>query len=203
MKGYYFITDDRLSIGGTASDVEKAVAAGVGVIQYRNKSAGTRVLYDEARVIRDLCTGTRSRFIINDRIDIALAVDADGVHIGQDDMPYGLARKLIGRGKIIGVTVHNAGEALEAEMMGADYLGVSPVFVTATKPDAGGACGVEILWEIRRVCKIPIVAIGGIDISNVDRVIEAGADMVCAISAVVAKPDVFAEIEKFQRKYGL
>lgn len=203
MKGYYFITDDRLSIGGTASDVEKAVAAGVGVIQYRNKSAGTRVLYDEARVIRDLCTGTRSRFIINDRIDIALAVDADGVHIGQDDMPYGLARKLIGRGKIIGVTVHNAGEALEAEMMGADYLGVSPVFVTATKPDAGGACGVEILREIRRVCKIPIVAIGGIDISNVDRVIEAGADMVCAISAVVAKPDVFAEIEKFQRKYGL
>jgi thiamine-phosphate pyrophosphorylase len=203
MKGYYFITDDRLSIGGTASDVEKAVAAGVGVIQYRNKSAGTRVLYDEARVIRDLCTGTRSRFIINDRIDIALAVDADGVHIGQDDMPYGLARKLIGRGKIIGVTVHNAGEALEAEMMGADYLGVSPVFVTATKPDAGGACGIEIIREIRRVCKIPIVAIGGIDISNVDRVIEAGADMVCAISAVVAKPDVFAEIEKFQRKYGL
>jgi thiamine-phosphate pyrophosphorylase len=203
MKGYYFITDDLLSIGGTASDVEKAVAAGVGVIQYRNKSAGTRVLYDEARLMRDLCAGTRSRFIVNDRIDIALAVDADGVHIGQDDMPYGLARKLIGRGKIIGVTVHNAGEALEAEMMGADYLGVSPVFVTTTKPDAGVACGVELLREIRRACKIPIVAIGGIDITNVERVIEAGADMVCAISAVVTKPDVFAEIEKFQRKYGL
>jgi thiamine-phosphate pyrophosphorylase len=203
VKGYYFITDDRLSAGGIMSDVEKAIAAGAAIIQYRNKSACTRILYDEARVIRQLCADTSSRLIINDRIDVAMAVDADGVHIGQDDMPYDLARKLIGKKKMIGVTVHNVAEALEAQIMGADYLGVSPVFATATKTDAGGACGIETVEAIRLACKIPVVAIGGIDLSNADRVIKAGADMVCAISAVITKPDVYAEIMKFQRKYGL
>lgn len=203
MKGYYFITDEALSAAGIMSDVEKAVAAGVAVVQYRNKTADTRRLYDEARRIRALCAGTGTRLVINDRIDIALAVDADGVHIGNEDMPYGEARRILGAGTIIGVTVHDVAEAVAAAGAGADYLGVSPIYATGTKADAGAPCGVETLAAIRRACAIPLVAIGGIGIDNVEEVIRAGADMVCAISAVVVKPDVTGEIVRFQRKFGL
>ncbi len=200
MKGYYFITDERFSAAGILSDVDRAVAAGTRIIQYRNKTADTRRLYDEALRIKNICAGSGSRLIINDRIDIALAVDADGVHIGDEDMPLAAARRILGAKKIVGVTVHNVDEAREAEARGADYLGVSPIFFTATKADAGAACGVETLAAIRRACRLPLAAIGGIDLSNVDAVIGAGADMVCAISAVVARPDVTDEILKYQRK---
>ncbi len=202
MKGYYFITDAALSVAGTLSDVEKAVSSGVRFIQYRNKHAETRDLYNEASLLKTMC-GKASQLIINDRIDIALAVDADGVHIGQNDMPYDEARKLLGKDRIIGMTVHDVHEALTAERVGADYIGLSPVFCTATKSDAGKPCGVEMLREIRKACKIPIAAIGGIDLSNVAAVIEAGADMICAISAVVTKPDVAAEIRRFQSAFGI
>ncbi len=203
MKGYYFITDSCRSIANIVSDAEMAVAAGVEIIQYRNKTAETGTLYREAMLIKKICAGGRLRFIINDRIDVALAVDADGVHIGQEDMPYSETRRLLGQDKIIGVTVHNAEEAVQAEQWGATYLGVSPIFATDTKPDAGEPCGLRMLETIRHACRIPIVGIGGINLSNVGKVIEAGADMVCAISAVVTKPDVLAEIKKFQREFGL
>jgi thiamine-phosphate pyrophosphorylase len=203
VKGYYFITDEEYSAAGIISDVEKAVSAGVRIIQYRNKNGETRRMYDEALLIKELCAGTKARLIINDRIDIALAVNADGVHIGRDDMPYGEARRLLGIDKIIGVTVHNVSEAQEAEGWGADYLGVSPIFATGTKADAGAPCGTGVLAEIRRACGIPVVAIGGINLDNADSVIEAGADMICAISSVVTKRDVAGEILKFQRKYGI
>jgi thiamine-phosphate pyrophosphorylase len=203
MRGYYFITDPGLSAAGLKSDCQKAVACKVGIIQYRNKEAATRTLYDEALCIKNICMGTSTRLIINDRIDIALAVDADGVHIGQEDMPYHVARNILGKDKTIGVTVHTLEEAKAAQAQGADYLGVSPVFTTATKLDAGKPCGVEGLKAIRHACNVPIVAIGGIDLSNIGPVIEAGADMACAISAVVTKPDVWAEILKFQKEFGL
>jgi thiamine-phosphate pyrophosphorylase len=202
MKGYYFITDPVCSIAGVMSDVEKAISAGVKIIQYRNKTAQTRTLYEEALQIKKMCAGSGCLLIINDRIDIALAVDADGVHIGQEDMPYQEARQLL-RDKIIGVTVHDLDEALLAEEWGADYLGVSPIFSTATKSDAGVPCGLETLKAIRGACKLPIAAIGGIDLSNARFVIEAGADMVCAISAVVAKADVTVEIKRFQKECDL
>lgn len=203
MKGYYFITDDTLSAAGTMDDVQKAVAAGVGAVQYRNKTADTRRLYDDARRIREICAGSRTRLIINDRIDIALAVDADGVHIGNEDLPYDAARRILGDRKIIGVTVHTAEEAAAAEDRGADYLGVSPIYATGTKGDAGVPCGTETLAAIRRVCSVPLVAIGGINLSRVEECIRAGADMVCAISAVVAAGNVAEEILKYQRKFGL
>jgi thiamine-phosphate pyrophosphorylase len=202
MRGYYFITDAALSAAGILSDMEKAVSSGVKIIQYRSKDAQTRDLYNEAHLLKIMC-GSATRLIINDRIDIALAVNADGVHLGQDDMPYHEARRLLGKDKLIGVTVHSVREAFDAEHIGADYLGVSPIFSTATKSDAGKPCGVETLRAIREACKIPLVAIGGIDLSNTGAVIEAGADMVCAISAVVTKPDVAAEIQKFQKEFGL
>lgn len=203
MKGYYFITDHTLSVAGIVHDASQAVAAGVRLVQYRNKSASTRDLFAEALSLKRMCSGSSTRLIINDRVDIALAVDADGVHIGQDDLPYAETRRLLGNGKLIGVTVHTLEEARLAEAQGADYLGVSPVYATSTKTDAGKACGLETLSAIRLACHVPIVAIGGITLANLSDVITAGADMVCAISAVVTKPDVASEIRLWQKEFCL
>lgn len=199
MKGYYFITDSKLSRAGNFNDVSMAVACGVSVVQYRNKNAKTREMYEEAVRLREICRDTL--FLINDRVDIALAVNADGVHLGQSDMPCEAARKLLGGEKIIGITVHNLAEAVQAEGIGADYLGVSPIFQTATKPDAGKPAGISLIEEIRANVDIPLIAIGGIDHSNAIDVIRAGADGLCAISSVVAKEDVRAEIKKFQDSF--
>ncbi len=201
MRGYYFITDALLSLAGNLADVRTAVAAGVKIVQYRNKTNITRDMYEEALLLKSAC-GENAKFIINDRIDIALAVDADGAHIGLEDMPYAQARRLLGEGKIIGVTVHDLDEALEAEAAGADYLGLSPIFATGTKDDAGAPCGTGLISTIKANCRIPVVAIGGIDHSNVDEIVAAGADMVCAISAVVTKTDVAAAILEFKRRYS-
>lgn len=200
MKGYYFITDSGLSRAGNISDVQQAEACGVSVVQYRNKNAETREMYEEALRLREICRN--SLFLINDRIDIALAVDADGVHLGQSDMPYAAARKMLGPEKIIGITVHNLAEALEAQKLGADYLGVSPIYQTATKTDAGKPAGIVLIEEIRARVDIPLIAIGGINYFNAPGVIRAGADGVCAISAVVAKDDVGVEIKKFQELFS-
>ena len=199
MRGYYFITDSKLSRAGNFNDVSMAVACGVSVVQYRNKNAKTREMYEEAVCLREICRDTL--FLINDRVDIALAVNADGVHLGQSDMPCGVTRKLLGVEKIIGITVHNLAEAVQAESIGADYLGVSPIFQTATKPDAGKPAGISLIEEIRAIVDIPLIAIGGIDHSNAIDVIRAGADGLCAISSVVAKEDVKAEIKKFQDSF--
>jgi len=196
VKGYYFITDSRLSRAGNISDVMEAAACKVEAVQYRNKNAETRVMYEEALHLRKICRDLT--FLINDRIDIALAVGADGVHLGQSDMPCTTARTLLGQEKVIGVTVHNLKEAVEAEKAGADYLGVSPIFQTATKSDAGKPAGIALIEEIRRKVDIPLIAIGGINHSNAPAVIRAGADGLCAISCVVASDDATAQIKRFQ-----
>ncbi len=201
MRGYYFITDSGLSLAGNLPDVRGAVSACVDIVQYREKSGDTGALYDEALRLAEICRGTVTKFIVNDRIDIALAVNADGVHLGQSDMPYDAARKILGADKIIGITVHSVDEAVKAEREGADYLGVSPIFSTSTKKDAGIPAGLKLIADVKSVCKIPVVAIGGIDLSNAPEVIAAGADMVCAISAVITKPDVAAEIKRFQKLF--
>jgi len=203
MIGYYFITDAGLSLAGNISDVRNALLAGVKFVQYRAKHLSTKEMYAEAFKLRKMCR--KATFLVNDRLDIALAVDADGIHLGQDDLPYRLARKLLGKKKIIGVTVHSVKEAKGAQRLGADYLGVSPIFSTSTKQDAGKAVGVALLKNIKEEVSIPVVAIGGINLSNADRVIRAGADGLCAISAVVRKRDVRGKIEKFQglfKEYG-
>jgi thiamine-phosphate pyrophosphorylase len=180
-------------------DVEAALHAGVGMIQYRNKDSSTLAMYEEVLAIRKLCT--RGLFIVNDRLDIALAAGADGVHIGQDDMPYEAARRILGKKRIIGVTVHTLKEALAAEASGADYVGVSPVFSTGTKQDAGVPVGIALVREISSGIKIPVVAIGGISLSNAAATIRAGADAICSISAVVASDDPESEINKFQEMF--
>lgn len=201
MRGYYFITDSDLSVSGNVHDVKAALAAGVTVVQYREKNKSSAAMYSEASLLRDLCRLSGALFIVNDRIDIALAVDADGVHLGQDDMPYDAARRIMGREKIIGISVSTVEEALKAEDSGADYLGVGPVFATSTKSDAAVPCGLQVLSQIREKCSIPLVAIGGIDEYNAAGVIAAGADMVCALSAVVAHADVAGRIRIFSRLF--
>ena len=199
MKGYYFITDANLSRAGNASDVRAAVAEGAAAVQYRCKSGETAMLYAEAVHLKALCRNVP--FLVNDRVDIALAVNADGVHIGQDDMPFAVVRRLLGPKKIVGLTVHTVAEALAGAAAGADYLGVSPIFATATKKNAGPPAGLSLLSTVRKAVKVPLVAIGGITLANVPDVIAAGADAVCAISAVVSAEIAGEEIAKFQRLF--
>ena len=183
-------------MGGIVDDVKQAVEAGCRIVQYREKTKCTRDMVSEAAEIKDICAGI-AVFLVNDRIDVAMAVDADGVHIGQDDMPFETARKLLGESKIIGLTVHNDAEAAEAEAMGADYIGLSPIYATSTKEDAGEACGISMIERTKNTVSIPIIAIGGINKENVREVIKAGADSAVAISAVLTSGDVYGETRDF------
>ena len=194
----YFITDSRLTRKTVLEDVKSAIRAGVKIIQYREKEKSTGDMIKEAKEISELCKKNNVLFIINDRVDIALAVDADGVHLGNKDMTYSIARKILGSKKIIGLTVHNIREAVEAERIGADYVGVSPIFETKTKLDAGRPAGLKLIKDIKKAIKIPFVAIGGINENNLGSVIEAGARSIAAISAIVTKDNVEKECKKFR-----
>ncbi|MBU1998538.1 MAG: thiamine phosphate synthase [Candidatus Omnitrophota bacterium] len=196
MKGYYFITDSSLSRKGNLSDVKNVLNAGVKIIQYREKNKGSLEMYQEALRLLRLCRGVT--FLVNDRIDIALSVGADGVHLGQEDLPCAIARKILGKKKIIGVTAHSLQQAKQAERDGADYIGLSPIFQTNTKPDAGLSQGLSLIRRVKGKVKIPLVAIGGITLRNAQSVIDAGVDAFCAISCVVTKPNVKKEVNRFQ-----
>jgi len=195
---FYFITDRELSDKDEIEQVREALLGGANIIQYRDKNSSKEVLLQTASKLKEMCDNKNAIFIVNDYADIAYAINADGVHIGQEDMTYEQARDLL-KDKIIGVTVHNVAEAVEAEMMGADYLGASPIFSTTTKRDAGKSMGVELLAEIKKNVSIPVVAIGGINTDNVDLVIKAGADSVCAISATVIG-DIYNNVKFFVDK---
>lgn len=193
---FYLVTDSSLSRNGTLIDVEQAIKAGCKIIQYREKNKSTRQMIEETLQIKIMCK-EKAVFLVNDRVDIVLAVGADGVHIGQDDIPFGIARNLLGAEKIIGLTSHNVEESVYAEKIGADYIGLSPIFKTTTKKDAGSGCGTSMIGKVRQQVKLPIVAIGGINKSNVGEVIKAGADAAVAISAVVCAEDVCKEVGEF------
>jgi thiamine-phosphate pyrophosphorylase len=195
---FYLITDSKLSKKGVLSDVEDALKAGCKIIQYREKNKSTKEMIEEAKKIKKKCEG-KAIFLVNDRIDISLAINSDGVHIGQEDMPYEIARKILGKEKIIGLTVHNLKEAIKAEKNGVDYIGLSPIFETLTKSDAGRACGIEMIKNIKKNVNIPIVAIGGINKNNIHQVIKSGADAAVAISAVTCSDDVYIELNDFVR----
>ena len=198
--GLYFITDRKLTKKTIMIDVASALRAGVRIIQYREKELSTKEMYQEASALKELTEENNAILIINDRIDIALAVNADGIHIGQDDMPFEKARELLGKEKIIGLTVHNIEEVTLGEVLGADYFGISPIFSTTTKRDAGKPTGLEFIKEVAKKTKIPFVAIGGINYDNLEAVLVAGARNVAVISAIITKDDVEAECRKFMRK---
>lgn len=195
--GLYFITDRNLTKKTILQDVDSAIKAGVKIIQYREKELSTKQMYQEALQIKELTKKSDVLFIINDRIDIALAVDADGVHIGQDDMPFEKTRELLGAEKIIGLTVHNVEEAILGENIGADYLGVSPIFATTTKSDAGKPAGLEFIRKTKEKIKIPLVAIGGINYENLGLVLEAGTSNIAVISAIITRDDVEKECRRY------
>ena len=195
---YYLITDSKLSKKGILSDVENALKAGCKIVQYREKNKCTRDMIEEAKNIKKKC-GKKAVFLVNDRLDVALAVDADGIHIGQDDIPFKIAREILGNKKIIGLTVHNLKEAVNAERDGADYIGLSPIFKTDTKHDAGEACGIEMIKKVSKAVDLPVVAIGGINKENIEQVIKAGADSAVAISSVLSSDDVYKEIYYFNK----
>lgn len=189
----YVITDAKLSRGRSHLEVLRAaIAGGATIVQYREKEGSSLQMYREALEIRQMVREAGIPFIVNDRVDIALAVDADGVHVGQDDLPAPVARKLIGKEKILGVSATNLEEAIQAERDGADYIGAGPVFATPTKPDAAPPIGLEGLAEICRRVSIPVVAIGSVNAENAAAVLEAGADGLAIISAIVGAPDVQA-----------
>ena len=158
-------------------------------------------MIEEASALKAICALHGALFIVNDRIDVALAAKADGVHLGQDDMPCSIARKLLGPAKIIGISVQSAQGALRALSCGANYIAVSPVFSTATKTDAGKGLGLQALKDIRRAVSVPVAAIGGINLENASSVIAAGADAVCAISDVLSGADTAERIRSYQRLF--
>ena len=198
--GLYFITDSRLTKKTVIEDVKSAIKGGVKIIQYREKEASKEQMLAEAKEIKKLCQKNSVIFIVYDKIDIALAADADGVHLGQDDAHYETARKLLGKNKIIGLTTHNVKESIEAERLGVDYIGLSPIFPTGTKPDVGKACGAEMIAKVKKHVKIPVVAIGGINESNIGQVLKAGAKNMAIISAILAKDDVERAVMGFIEK---
>jgi thiamine-phosphate pyrophosphorylase len=189
----YVITDETIAAGRTHTEIARlAIAGGADAIQLRDKCCGTRELCRTGRQIREITRKTGTLFIVNDRLDVALACGADGVHLGQGDLRVDVVRQLAPRSFVIGVSVGNAGEAVNADKAGADYVTLSPVFSTTSKNDAGPGHGLAALREIRAEVSIPVIAIGGISRDNVGAVIGAGADGVAVISAVVGQSDIMA-----------
>jgi thiamine-phosphate pyrophosphorylase len=196
----YAITGEQFHPNRDLIEVmEEAILGGVDIIQLRDKTSGKQELLRKARALRELTLKYAVTFIVNDYIDVAMEVDADGIHLGQDDVSLQEARKIVG-GKIIGISTHALQEALLAERQGADYIGVGPVFRTVTKADVVDPVSVSYVREVAQTIKIPFVAIGGIKLNNVDEVIEAGATRICAVSEIVGSRDVRGTCEAFLGK---
>jgi thiamine-phosphate pyrophosphorylase len=192
MRGLYLVTDRALCRHRTVEEVVlMALRGGVACIQLREKDASTRDFVEEAQRIKAIMAPFRALLIINDRIDVALTVGADGVHIGQRDMPCDIARRLMGPRALIGLSVETWEDVQRAGALDVDYLGVSPVFETPTKTDTKGYWGLEGLSRIRAATRRPLVAIGGLNASNAAEVIRAGADSIAVVSAICAADDPY------------
>lgn len=186
----YLVTDRELARGRTTLEIAAAaIRGGVSCIQLREKTCSTREFIDEALAIRSLLARHEIPLIINDRVDVALAVKADGIHLGQKDMPCSMARQLIPESMIVGISVESLDDAIAAQKDGADYLGVSPIYPTPTKTDTAQALGLEGLRSIRSEVDLPLVGIGGLNADNAAAVIYNGADGVAVVSAIVAADD--------------
>jgi len=186
----YLVTDRGLARGRSTFDIVKAaVSGGVTCVQLREKDCSTLEFIEQALAIKNFLGEREVPLIINDRLDVALAVAADGVHLGQSDMPLEMARKIAGPSMLIGISAESVQDAVQAEKGGADYLGVSPIYATPTKTDTVFPLGLEGLREIKKRVKIPLVGIGGLNKFNAAEVIRNGADGVAVVSAIVAAED--------------
>lgn len=179
----YLITDTAVAGLSHIQIVRLAIEAGIRTIQLREKYLPKKEIYKVAISIREITKKYKVTFIVNDYLDIALAVNADGVHLGQEDMPVEEARIIMGNKKLIGISTHNLNQAIKAQGSGADYIGFGPMFYTITK-NTGHPKGIKVLRKIRKYIDIPIVAIGGITWENVNEVLNAGADAAAAVSGI-------------------
>lgn len=176
--------------------MEAALAAGVTLVQYRDKTASSRILYERALKMKALCDKYKVPMLVDDRADIAFAVGAAGVHVGQSDLPAEIARRLLGADAIIGVSAHNAAEALAAEAAGADYLGCGAVYPTGTKKDTS-VIGTDGLNAISAATRLPFVGIGGITLANYSEVLAAGANGAAVVSAILGAEDIKGTVQQF------
>ena len=189
--GLYVVSGSIFSRGRSLLEVSaQALAGGAGIFQLREKELNGKELVSQGLKLRQLCASYGARFIVNDRVDIAVAGDADGVHVGQDDIPISYAREILGPDKIIGISTHSLEQALAAQAAGADYIGVGPVFATQSKADVCTPVGLDLVAKVAEVIAIPFVAIGGIKLHNVDQVLAAGAKNIAVITEVVGAEDI-------------
>ncbi|MDL2231287.1 thiamine phosphate synthase [Porphyromonadaceae bacterium OttesenSCG-928-L07] len=183
----YLVTDRSLSCNRPLEwIVEEAIKGGVTMVQLREKVCSGRAFYETAVRLKQITQSYGIPLIINDRLDIALASDADGLHIGQNDIPYHIARQYLGKDKIIGLSVENIADTLEANKLDIDYIGISPVFGTPTKTDTNTPLGLEGVKAISEISRHPSVGIGGINISNAHEIIQAGANGISVVSAIMS-----------------
>ncbi|HEY9231875.1 MAG TPA: thiamine phosphate synthase [Blastocatellia bacterium] len=196
----YAITDTCLSGLTHAEQVERLAAGGATLVQLRDKLASPRELYEAARAAVQVARTLGVRLIINDRLDIALAVDADGVHLGQDDLPPERARALLGPQRLLGYSTHNLEQAVEADFTLVDYIAVGPVFQTTTKANPDPVIGLELIRELKPFLTHPLVAIGGISLETAPAVIAAGADSIAVIADLYATGDITAQARKYLQR---
>lgn len=197
LAGLYVILDPAVQPARPLADVLKQSAtAGAMIFQYRNKTGSMKEAYAEALPLRRLATELGVLFVVNDRCDLALAIDADGVHLGQEDLPYVDARKVMGPRMIIGLSTHNAEQVREAERLKPDYIGFGPISKPGSKQDHDPIVGVEGLRAIRPLTSLPIFAIGGITVHQVGDVIRAGANGVAIVSAILKAADIARATEE-------
>ena len=196
----YLVTDRGLARGRPTLEIVKAaVRGGVTCVQLREKDCSTLDFINQAFTIKDFLKARGVPLIINDRVDVALAIEADGVHLGQTDMPLDIAKKIIGDSMIIGISAESLEDAVEAEKGGADYLGVSPIYATPTKTDTAPPLGLEGLRAIREAVRLPLVGIGGLNRDNAAAVMENGGDGVAVVSAIVAADDPAAAADEIKQ----
>jgi len=198
LSGLYIILDPSVCPARPLTEVLTAAAeAGASIFQYRNKTASMKEAYVEALALRQAAAKAGVLFIVNDRCDLALAVDADGVHLGQGDLPLDLARKVMGQDKLIGISTHNPDQVREATAGKPDYLGFGPIFKPGSKQDHDPVVGLEGLRAMRPLTSLPVFAIGGIQIDQVGEVTRFGANGVAVISAIIKAPDISHAVRTF------
>jgi thiamine-phosphate pyrophosphorylase len=198
----YPITDTQASRLSHARQVEQLAAGGASIVQLREKRASPREFYNAALEAMSIARNLGVQIIINDRVDIAIAIKADGVHLGQDDLPADHARRLLGEGRIIGFSTHSPEQALAADSTSIDYVAIGPVFQTVTKENPDPVIGLEVVREVKGHLSKPLVAIGGITLQTAPSVIEAGADSVAVISDLYASGEIVEQTRRFVELLG-
>lgn len=193
----YLIIDKKASRRRSIFDVvSKVMGLGVDIIQFRDRESKKDDVLRNAFLIRNLLFNSQKLFIINDFLDVAKIVDSDGLHLGQDDTPIEIARSVLGKDKIIGVSCHNLKQALNAQQRGADYIGIGPVFATPTKPEYE-PIGLDLIKALKDRIKIPFFAIGDINLNNIGRILSAGAKRVAICRAILQAKDISSAIKDF------